>query len=299
MKSLLAIVSKNQSQHVTQMAAAIHDLSRRPDGIILVLDRPSPRELVETRNAFEGSRVKIIVVGHTPDNMGRPCMDFPVHHFCAGACRNVAIEYALTQGYDAVIFIDGDSFPEPNLIKGHLSILGNDAPTISVGRRCERMYDWHDQREGYCDNPIPIFTRMEQITKEAFFVDSGIIWTCNIGMNRLAIESIRHLNKTLFGREEVFSSDFCGTWGGEDGYLGLEAYYTGIEMYPVCAKHAGIRHADHPRPEEKYDHETFVDILESKREELMFLMKGEGRDCCGHIFIPKDIIVGDRNWMNP
>ena len=126
-------------------------------------------------------------------------------------------------------------------------------------------------------------------------MDPGVVWTCNKGINRKAIELMTSTNKTLYGRDELCSSDFCGTWGGEDGFIGLEALYLDISVITVCAPDAGVRHNEHPRPLDKYDHETFVAYLEEKREELMYLMKANGIPCPR--YIPKDIIIGNRDWI--
>jgi hypothetical protein len=165
---------------------------------------------------------------------------------------------------------------------------------VTVGRRCEAKYGWHDQREKDAVYPIPIFDRQERITREPFFVDSGVLWTCNMGINMKALDRIRTANKFLYGRDELCSSDFCGTWGGEDGFLGLEALYLDIVVLPVCGKDAGVRHVEHDRPLDKYDHDTFIAYLEEKREELMYIMRAHGIECPG--YVPKDILVGDREW---
>ena len=295
MKTLLVIVSKNQQQYAAKMNEAIGNLSVKPDGVVVALDRPSLAESNATRLAYTNDLVSILVLSKLPNIVGRPQMNFHVPYFCAGFARNKALALSKAEGYDSVVFIDGDCYPEPDLIKAHQDLLDSDEPVITVGRRCEAKHTWHDQREIDKTYPIPIFEKQERITREAFFVDSGVIWTCNMGINVKALELITSTNKALYGRDELFSSDFCGTWGGEDGFLGLEALYLDIQVMPVCSKNSGIRHNEHPRPLDKYDHETFVSYLEEKREELLYLMRAHGMDCPR--FVPKDIIVGNRDWI--
>ena len=168
---------------------------------------------------------------------------------------------------------------------------------ITVGKRLEAKYAWHDQREKDSRYPIPVFRKPERITNEAYFVDSGVIWTCNMGINMAAIRKILGTNKLLYGREELCSSDFCGTWGGEDGFIGLEALYLDISVMPICNDLAGVRHEEHLRPLDKYDFENFTAFLEEKREELMYLLVVNEIGCNGHRFVPKDIIIGNRDWI--
>ena len=297
MKTLLVIVSKDQQQYAENMNEAIGNLSVKPDGIIVILDRPTPGEISATKKAYTNELVTVIVSTSLPAYVGRPQMNFHVPYFCAGHARNIGVAHAIDNGYDAIIFIDGDCYPEPDLIKGHLEHLDVDEPAITVGRRLEGKYGWHDQREKDTNYPIPIFDKPGRVTREAFFVDSGVLWTCNMGINKQALDIMMSTNKTLYGREELCSSEFCGTWGGEDGFIGLEALYLDIPIMTVRMAGAGIRHVEHPRPLDKYDHETFTVYLEEKREELLYLMKANGMSCNGYRFVPKDIIVGDRDWV--
>jgi len=294
MKTLLAIVSKSQQQYAERMKSAIDGLTVKPDGVLVVLDRPSVQELNVSRKTFDGPLYRVEQMTAIPEYAGRPQMNHGVPYFCAGAARNMAAGIALSEGYDSVVFIDGDCFPEPDLIAAHGELLVSEEATVTVGRRCEGKYGWHDQREKDTTYPIPIFERQERVTKEAFFVDSGVLWTCNMGINRKALDIIMSANRDLYGRAELCSSDFCGTWGGEDGFLGLEALYLDIPVMPVCRTGAGVRHVEHDRPLDKYDHETFIAYLEEKREELLYLMKSHGMDCPR--YLPKDIIIGDRVW---
>ena len=295
MKTLLTVVSKNQQQYAGKMNEAFGNLTVKPDGILVVLDRPSPSEIASTRRAYTNELVNVLITSRLPDFVGRPQMDYHVPYFCAGNARNIAVQYAGEHGYDTIIFIDGDCYPEPDLVKAHLELLDSDDPVITVGRRNEAKYGWHDQREKDSAYPIPIFNKCERVTREAFFVDSGVLWTCNMGINSKAMDIMVCTNRTLYGRDELCSSDFCGTWGGEDGFIGLEALYLDIHVIPVTSGNAGVRHIEHPRPLDKYDHDTFVTYLEEKREELLYLMAAHGMHCSR--FVPKEIIVGNREWV--
>lgn len=293
MRTLFVILSKDQDKYAEEMNRHLEQLSTKPDKVLVLLDRPELREMNATKRAYaDNPLVEVITVRDIPAHIGRPQMNYGVPYFCAGHLRNIAAKYAIDNGYDAAIFIDGDCYPEPDMVKAHIALLDRIEPTITVGRRLEGKHAWHDQREVSEDFPIPIFNKPNTpVTNEAFFVDSGVVWTCNMGINRAALEHFFNLNDTLFGRKELCSSDFCGTWGGEDGYIGLQALYTGVEVLPVCDKNAGIRHVNHDRPLDKYDHETFVAYLEEKREELLYLLKINHIEC-KYNYVPKDIVLG-------
>lgn len=299
MKTLLAIPSHHQEQYAERMAAALDALVVKPDKVLILLDRPTGQEIVATRRAYSKLPfVEIKLCMSLPLYVGRPHMLYGEEYFCAGHMRNLAIDYMHRNGYDTVIFADGDCYPEPNLISGHQDILGRSEPVVTVGRRLEAKWNWADQRQKSPDFPIDIFKSVPyKVTEEVYYVDSGVVWTCNFGMNMAAIEFLANLNEKLYGRHETFSSDFLGTWGGEDGFIGFECYYGGIDLITLPIGTNGIRHNEHERPQKKYDHVTFLEVLEQRREELMYLLKLHGYDCGGHEYIHKDIIIGDRSWQ--
>lgn len=147
MKTLLVIVSKDQQQYAEKMNAAIEKLTVKPDGVLVVLERPSPAEINATKRAYTSELVTILVSTSLPEYVGRPQMNYHVPYFCAGHARNLALRYPGTNDYAAVIFIDGDCYPEPDLIKAHKELLDSEDPVITVGRRNEAKYAWHDQRK--------------------------------------------------------------------------------------------------------------------------------------------------------
>lgn len=217
--------------------------------------------------------ISLVTIEDIPEYVGHPQMTYGEEYFMAGHARNVAIEYAVDNGFDIVIFIDGDCMPEPDFIKSHAAILSIPSPCTTVGKRKEAIWGYDDQRMVSKINPIPIFHgKPTNVTNEFYFVDSGVLWTCNFGMNIAAISALYGINERLYGRREVFSSDFSGTWGGEDGFIGLECLYCKIPVYALEKGNNGVRHKEHPRPTGKYDHITFIDYLEERREDLLFRM---------------------------
>ena len=83
---------------------------------------------------------------------------------------------------------------------------------------------------------------------------------------------MKKLNKKYFGRAEVFSNEFTGTWGGEDSFIGIQAHMCKIFITVVTNEKSGIRHIDHERPLNKYE-DSFDEYLYSKIDLLDEMQK--------------------------
>lgn len=275
------------------MKAAIHAMSVKPCHVLYMADRPTSKESVEARSIIgDDPLIEYYPIYQKPDYVGRPKMTYGVEWFLTGHVRNCAVDYIIKHGgIDAVVFIDGDCIPEPDLIKSHMAVLDSKEPKVSVGKRKEAMYNWQDQRDT-AESSCGIFHDVPtEVLYEAMFVDSGVVWTCNFGMNVAALGYLRQLNATLYGREETFSSEFLGTWGGEDGFIGLECYYTGVPVIALENGNNGIRHKYHLRNEDKYNHTAFIQFLEEHREQLLYLLdlyNMNVRDCG---YIPREELI--------
>lgn len=277
MRTALVVLCKNQQIYAGRIASGILSQTVKPDTVLVVADRPAYGEfdaLQEAYSCIEGCRF-LAVVG-MPRPLGRPRMLHGIPPFCAGYCRDSALEY-LDRQYDIAIFTDGDCIPQPQLVESHLAAYVPGG--VTVGRRVEMKWQGRDQRQAYSDRPIDIFGEAPRdIDSEVYVADSGVMWTCNVGLTCVAVDALREMNRRLYGFSAVFHPDFCGRWGGEDGFLGMECFYGGIPMRscPVM-EHDGVEHIDHPRPEGYYDHGVFLEFLEAKRRELMCLLGMTGR----------------------
>ena len=298
MNVLLAIPSKNQAQYAAQMAEAIGSQSVRPGHTLYMPDRPTGTELVEIRRILKDTGIEVYPVSALPEYVGRPNMNAGADWFLAGHVRNVAISYMIEKGYDAVVFIDGDCIPEPDLIKSHIELLSAEGPRVSVGQRKEAIFHWKDQRTQDFSFTKVFNDTPTEITRESFFVDSGVVWTCNFGLNRAAVDMLKDLNRTLYGRDEAFSSDFAGTWGGEDGFIGMECFYGGIPVFAMSnCGNDGIRHQFHERDDaKKYEHRTFMTYLENKREELIYLLDLYGRNVRKVAYVDRETMLTEEGF---
>ena len=277
MRTALVVLCKDQQKYAGRIASGILSQTVKPDTVLVVADRPAYGEfdaLQEAYSCIDGCR--FLAVEGMPRPLGRPRMLHGIPPFCAGYCRDSALVY-LDGKYDIAIFTDGDCIPQAQLVESHLS--ASIPGCVTVGRRVEARWNGMDQRQAYDKRPVDIFGDTPRtIDSEVYVADSGVMWTCNVGMTRGAVESLRSLNMRLYGVSCVFHPDFCGRWGGEDGFLGMECLYGGIPMRscPVM-EHDGVEHIDHPRPDGYYDHGTFLEFLDSKRRELMCLLGETGK----------------------
>lgn len=292
MRTLLAIPSKGQVKYLPRMLADLCAMSVKPDRVLYMLDRPSASDIVECRKLLSGNEsVELVIVNKMPDRIGHPQMVYGESQFLAGHVRELAINYMLDNGYDAVVFTDGDCLPEPDLVKEHVAVLDCGSPAVSVGQRKEFIHDWADQRLRPDSQISVFFDQATPVEKECYFVDSGVVWTCNFGMNRAAVLKLRGINNTLYGREETFLSDFHGTWGGEDGFIGMECFYTAIPVIALPLGPSGVKHQFHTRESDKYQHDSFIDYLESHREQLLYLLDRYGLNVRGIGFLPREDIL--------
>jgi hypothetical protein len=197
---------------------------------------------------------KIVEISEPPVYMGNPPNpgDAP---FLAGHVRNVGIDKALEDNAEIFIFIDGDCIPQKSLIQSHMSKLKLNVPVLSIGRRRESIYKWQDKREV---DPslfnLKLFREHGVIINNPQLLEKSlIVWTCNIGLNLKAVNILKKFNLSYYKRDEVFSSEFLGKWGGEDGFLGIQAYYCRVFITTIGNLASGVEHIDHPRPPDVYN----------------------------------------------
>lgn len=273
MKTALIIPEYKQTRYFPTLLKAINSMSVKPDKVVYYMDRPTGRERVEIMRTARDTIVDVRFNTTIPEFVGHPQMNYDTEYFLAGCIRNKVLFELMDEGFDTFIFIDGDCVPEPGLIESHCKLLDSETPVVSVGQRKENKWGDADQRVASPLSNVHIFYDVPfKVAREFWFVDSGVVWTCNFGMNLAAVQELIKLNTICYGRCEVFSSDFTGTWGGEDGFIGLECFYLKIPVWTIPFGKNAVHHIDHERPQNKYDHTTFIDFLEARREELVCRM---------------------------
>ena len=277
MRIAAVVLSRGQEAFAPCIARAISSQTVKPDMVLAVMDRPSPSEREATERAYAGiPGVEFLSVECAPDTVRRPPMRDGQEPFCAGHCRNLALEL-LDGRYELAVFIDGDCAPSRGWIESFRLAYGEGR--VIVGRRRETKWLGMDQRQCSQEHPVDIFGPVpREVTEEWKFVDSGVMWTCNVGFTPGAVRGIRKINSDLYGVSTVFHPDFTGRWGGEDGFLGMECFYGGVPVWTAPATGMdGVYHMEHPRPSDTYGHRGFIRFMEEKRRELVLLLGAAGK----------------------
>ena len=275
--AVLIILVHKQTKYWLKIMSGVEKQTIIPKFVYLVLDRPTEEEYNYIKNCCKSENVRNkykifnLQLDNIPEYIGRP-NNLPNYDlFLSGYNRNFAINKAIEDGCDTFIFIDGDCIPEENLIKTHIDMSSIGIPTITCGKRKEKKYNWRDQRD--VDKKMKALDLFGHengfvIQNQDLLFSSSIIWTCNTSINLPAIKLIKKLNKRYYGREEVFNSDFLGTWGGEDSFLGIQAHVCKIFINVINDEQTGIRHIEHERPVNKYGDMAFAEYLKEQIELL-------------------------------
>jgi glycosyltransferase involved in cell wall biosynthesis len=121
MRTLVIIPCKNLEAHIAKVVRKVRDLGLGLD--VLVVDDGSTDETGETARAAGAA-----VVAH-PRNMGK------------GAALATGFRYAVAQGYDAVITMDGDEQHDPASIPRFLETMSDGAYDVVVGSRMDAVRD--------------------------------------------------------------------------------------------------------------------------------------------------------------
>lgn len=278
MKIGLIIPLYKQSKNWEKIVAGLRRQSVKPDCVYLMVDRPHEdnglegvkngldsdrwnaiEEIVKINSTITEFTVNMTVIDTVPNTIQLDSN----HVFMAGYIRNLGISKALNDGCDVFIFIDGDCVPQADLIKSHVTACDTILPVLSVGRRRESKYRWLDQRE--MDSKLVHYRLFERngtvINNPEMLKNCLIVWSCNIALNRSAIKLIYRFNSKYYNYEELFNSAFNGKWGGEDGFLGITAWYCKIFITTIGNLKSGVEHIDHPRPDTVYNanHKSFFD----------------------------------------
>lgn len=273
MNIALIIPLYKQAQYWEKMMIAIEKLSIIPSIVYVMMDRPTALEYQLVKKLCNQSILnhiyKIYNVQDVPEYVGRPNITPAQSLFLTGHRRNIAINDAIDNGCDSFVCIDGDCIPQEDLIKSHMNSHNFNFPVVSVGRRRESKHMYKDQREVVnnlirynlfkADSP-------QIISSYELLKTSAITWSCNIGFNLKAIKLLKYINKKYYGMDDVFHSNFLGTWGGEDGFIGIQSYLGGAKVVLLPDVKSGIKHIEHDRPPEKYSGESFTSYLSEQIE---------------------------------
>lgn len=170
-----------------------------------------------------------------------------VEGFNAGANRDKGLMVAseMWSGCD-VVFLDGDCVPGPAWANEHTSALSVDVPAISCGARTQGVHqdprtlplEWQGQSFVPSMIDAPRIAMLPEITAHR------ATWSCNLGINRAALNLLQDAGEKLHGSRRIFSPEFDGRWGGEDTGLGTVAHHAGCRVV-VLPESSAVEHIPH------------------------------------------------------
>ena len=267
MKTALIIPIFNQKKYWLRMLTAIETQSVMPDVVYVMLDRQSDSDYESIKLMCSSSNIKgnykVFNIHEIPEYIGRPTSLPDQTLFLTGDRRNRAIDMAINEGCECFIMIDGDCIPDVDLVKSHKKACMSEMPVMGNGRRRDVNYEWMDKRD-----VDPNLRYLELFINDGTVIHSvdllrscSITWSCNLSANRKAVKIIKAINKKYYGRDEFFNSEFLGSWGGEDSFLGIQANLGKVFIVILGDEDSSVRHIDHPRPESKYGNNSFGPYL--------------------------------------
>lgn len=280
-ETALFVLMYRQSQYIDEMVAAVNAQTVLPGVFYVCLDRPTVLEKKTVETALEAYKgeYRILSMDDLPDYMGNPNTYEGETMFLAGFRRNQAIDIAINErpGLNGFVFIDGDCIPDTGLIEEHGRLLKGAVPLILIGRRREDKHNGNDQRE--LAKPLESYRFFDfdtQVLTESYlFESSSVVWSCNVSFNRRSIDALKHFNRKYYERDEVFSSEFNGTWGGEDTFLGMEARLCSIPVVLISGEKSGVWHKNHPRPARKYGIDSSHRFVSSVYRALLTMVRND------------------------
>ena len=195
-----------------------------------------------------------------------------------GRCgnRNSVIAPFLESGDDAIVFMDGDCFPDtPDFLENYAILLDNHdlvfgtrrhtpvtglhmPPSDLLTANMDNLY--HCEPLNYADlrlvsGAVGAWRNSRTFSERLDLMLTGMIgWSCNFGFSRNGLERLREFQKSTYGLDEgIFDSNaFQEGWGYEDVAMGIDALYAGLDITITDGVRVG--HHSHDRSDGLFDH---------------------------------------------
>lgn len=248
----LSITNHNQNDNIKSIIDNITKQTIQPDVIFVCSDGKQFK-----------SNVKNVVCINNKKLKGR-CQN-----------RNSVIPYFYKNNLDAIIFIDGDTYPKNNdfiekyeklfekydLIFGtreHTDISGLKVPPSDLlTANMDEL--WQNKPLNYQDlrvvsKAVETWQNANTFNEKLDLMITGMIgWSCNFGFTKLGLTKLLDFMEDNYGRREIFDSQaFNGSWGYEDVAMGLDALYANLNIW--ITDDVKILHKSHERTDGLFDH---------------------------------------------
>lgn len=255
-KIAVAITNHNQHDMVSETIEMLRSAPTKPSHIYVLSDGKPFWD-------FSGDP-RIIPVNNAKKFIGR----------CGN--RNSVIEPFLHSTDDAIVFMDGDCFPDTDdfigqyadMLKQHDLVFGTRRhtqvdgldmpPSDLLTANMDNM--WNNLPINYADlrvvsGAVSGWHEAKTFNERLDLMLTGMIgWSCNFGFSKNGLKRLRKFQKKTYGLDEgIFdSAAFGGGWGYEDVAMGIDALYAGLDIHITDT--VRVAHRAHDRSDGLFDH---------------------------------------------
>ena len=256
MRIAVAIPNHDQHQMVTETIKMLYAQPTKPAAVYVMSDSKPFWDIHGLGN--------VIPINNKDKFLGR----------CGN--RNSVIDKFLESDYEALVFLDGDCYPDsPDFLGTYAKLLDNydlvfgtrrhdDVSTLDtppsdlLTANMDNM--WTGQPIDYTDlrkvsGAVDAWKESKTFSERLDLMLTGMIgWSCNFGFSRKGLKRIRNFQKKTYGLDEgIFDSEAFGDgWGYEDVAMGIDALYAGLDIWITDTVRVG--HRSHNRTDGLFDH---------------------------------------------
>lgn len=256
MRIAVAIPNHNQHQMVTETIKMLYAQPTKPAAVYVMSDSKPFWDIHGLGN--------VIPINNKDKFLGR----------CGN--RNSVINKFLESDYEALVFLDGDCYPDsPDFLGTYAKLLDNydlvfgtrrhdDVSTLDtppsdlLTANMDNM--WTGQPIDYTDlrkvsGAVDAWKESKTFSERLDLMLTGMIgWSCNFGFSRKGLKRLRSFQKKTYGLDEgIFDSEAFGDgWGYEDVAMGIDALYAGLDIWITDTVRVG--HRSHNRTDGLFDH---------------------------------------------
>lgn len=252
MKIGISITNHNQNENIKETLDVLSNQTVKPDLIFICSDA----------KPFNTEQENVVCINN--DVLKGRCQN-----------RNSVISYFYKNELDALIFIDGDTYPKEkdfiekyieyfkkyDLIFGtrehtdisKLKVPPSDLLTANMDELWQKKpLNYQDLR--VVSKAVESWQTSKTFTEKLDLMLTGMIgWSCNFGFTKKGMTKLLDFMENNYGRREIFDSKaFNGSWGYEDVAMGIDALYAGLNIW--ITDDIKIMHKVHERTDGLFDH---------------------------------------------
>lgn len=248
----ISITNHNQNENIKETLDVLSKQTVKPDLIFICSDA----------KPFNTEQENVVCINN--DVLKGRCQN-----------RNSVISYFYKNELDALIFIDGDTYPKEkdfiekyieyfkkyDLIFGtrehtdisKLKVPPSDLLTANMDELWQKkLLNYQDLR--VVSKAVESWQTSKTFTEKLDLMLTGMIgWSCNFGFTKKGMTKLLDFMENNYGRREIFDSKaFNGSWGYEDVAMGIDALYAGLDIW--ITDDIKIMHKVHERTDGLFDH---------------------------------------------